>query len=70
MLNKATLRTAFGYPFTSKKKVMEALAVKDYASVNPYFYGIAKLGERYFTDDVIDKMMDAVIYTDELTERK
>ena len=65
MIDKKALRTALGYPFTSKQKAMQVLGVKVYSSVNPYFYGLACIGQRYWTDDVIERMLSAVKYNDE-----
>ena len=56
------MRKAFGYPFTNKKKVLEAMGYKRHSEVNEYFYGLPKVGTRFFTDDVIEKILGRIEY--------
>ena len=64
MFDRKRMKAAFGGDFTSKKQVLDAVGWKDYASVNPYFYGLPRIGKKYWTDDVIDKMLADVKYSD------
>ena len=56
------MRKAFGHPFTSKKKVMEAMGYKRHTEVNPYFLDLPKAGSRFFTDDVIERILNSIEY--------
>lgn len=56
------MREAFGFPFTSKKKVMNAMGYSRYTEVRKYFYGLQRMGQRFFTDDVIGRILEEVTY--------
>ena len=64
MFDRKKMKVAFGGPFTTKKQVMEAVGWKKYDRVRPYFRGLPKIGQKYWTDDVIDRMLDDVTYDD------
>ena len=64
MIDKEKLRKALGYPFTSKKEVLTALGYSDYGSVSKFFYGLARIGSKYWTDDVITRLLEEVQYDD------
>lgn len=56
------MRSAFGFPFTSKKKVMNAMGYSRHTEIRKYFYGLQRVGQRFFTDDVIEKILEEVTY--------
>ena len=63
-MTKQDLRKAFGYPFTTKKQVRDAMNYKQYNEIRKFFYGLACVGTRYWTDDVIEKVLAEVSYGD------
>lgn len=64
VFDRKKMKNAFGGDFTSKKQVLDAIGWKDYACVRPYFYGLPRIGKKYWTDDVIDRMLEDVQYDD------
>ena len=58
------MRSAFGHPFTTKKKVMEVMDYKQYNEINKFFLGLGRIGSKYFTDEVIEKILGEVSYED------
>lgn len=63
-MTKQNLRQAFGYPFTTKKQVRDAMGYKQYNEIRQYFYGLAKIKTKYWTDDVIEKVWGEIRYED------
>ena len=62
---RQTLRKAFGYPFTTKKQVRDAMGYRNYDAISEYFYGLAIFSRtKYFTDEVIDKIFQGRKYED------
>lgn len=59
---RAQMRKAFGYPFTSKKAVREAMGYAYSDEVKKYFAGLQRMGRRYFTDDVIERIFEEIEY--------
>ena len=59
---KRQMKQAFGHPFTNKKKVIEAMGYKRHSEVNEFFVGLPKVGSRFFTDDVIEKILGSIEY--------
>ena len=62
---KKQLRIAFGYPLTTKRQVRDAMGYKQYNEVRHYFYGLGQYGSKYFTDEVIERIMGEVKYEEE-----
>ena len=48
--------------FVTKKIVMEKLHLKSYKDVQKYFVDLNHIGRRYYTADVIDRMLEYVEY--------
>lgn len=65
MIGKAELRRAFGgKPFITKGQVKEAMGYKKYDDVRQFFDGLQHIGQRYLTEDVIEKILGEVEYDD------
>ena len=65
MIGKAELRRAFGgKPFITKGQVKEAMGYESYRDVRPFFVGLEHIGQRYLTEDVIEKILNEVEYDD------
>lgn len=62
MTKKEQLRVAFGHPFTTKSAVMEAMDYSRHSEVAKFFCGVGHVGRRYFTDDVIERVLSEVSY--------
>ena len=63
MIGRKELRRAFGNrPFITKGDVKKALGYSNYDQVRQYFHGLERIGNRYLTEDVIEKIMGEVEY--------
>ena len=62
MFNKKELIQAFGYPCTTKKKVMQVLGYKDYTQVRSLFHGLPKRGALYWSEDIATRLIEEVTY--------
>ena len=63
MIGRKELRTALGNkPFVTKKEVRDALGYATYQDIRKFFYGLNHIGQRYLTEDVIDKLLAEVEY--------
>lgn len=56
------LRKAFGHPFTSKGVVKDVMGYSQYNDVRKYFYGLPRIGQKFFTDDVIERILGEIEY--------
>lgn len=66
MIGKAELRRAFNNkPFVTKGDVKEAMGYKNYNEVRQFFYGLEHIGQRYLTEDVIERIIGLKEYGDE-----
>lgn len=69
-MTKQELERAFGQPFTTKKKVKDALQYSTYEQVRPFFHGLQCIGNsnskgaRYLTSDVAERVMRCLRYGD------
>lgn len=59
---KEQYRKAFGWPETTQKKVMAVLEYKSHTSIRPFFFGLTRRVHRYYTDEVIDRLLMAREY--------
>ena len=57
-MTKQELERAFGTPFTTKKKVRDAMGYSQYVSVSKFFYGLDCFGRRYLTSDVVKRVLE------------
>lgn len=65
MIGRKELRRAFGNkPFVTKGDVKEAFGYKTYKDIREYFRGLEHIGQRYLTEDVIEKILGSVEYPD------
>ena len=58
------MRAAFGHPFTTMKTVRDVMGYKQYCDIRKYFDGLPRIGRKYFTDDVIEKIIGDIQYED------
>ena len=59
MIGKVELRRAFEHkPFVTKGYVMKRMDYKRYEQVNPFFEGLESIGQKYLTEDVIEKILE------------
>lgn len=58
-MGKKELKRAFeNREFVTKKYVMGKMDYKKYEQVNPFFEGLGHIGQKYLTDDVIERMLE------------
>lgn len=63
MIGKRELRRALGdKPFVTKKEVRDLLGYSTYNDIRKFFYGLNHIGQRYLTEDVIEKIIGEVEY--------
>ena len=63
MIGRVELRRAFGgKPFITKGQVKQAMGYKKYDDVRQFFDGLEHIGQRYLTEDVIEKILQQVEY--------
>ena len=63
MIGRKELRKAFGdKPFITKTEVRDILGYSDYKYISRFFYGLEHIGQRYLTEDVIEKIVGEVEY--------
>lgn len=60
MITKKNLINAFGGTFTTRKQVADALGYKDAKSVDVLLRGLDRIGAKYLSADVADKVMEGV----------
>ena len=60
MVTREKLIGALGGAFTTKRKIADALGYKDTKSVERYVDGLDRLGARYWSEDVADRIMEEV----------
>lgn len=65
MIGKIELRRAFGNkPFITKGQVKDAMGYESYRDVKHFFDGLEHIGQRYLTEDVIERIIGAKEYGD------
>ena len=63
MIGRKELRKAFGdKPFVTKGEVRDTLGYANYNEIRKYFYGLEHIGQRYLTEDVIERIVSEVEY--------
>lgn len=62
MLSKSELIKKLGDPFTYRKRVAEVMQYKDAHYVDKYLRGLPRVGTRYFSIDVADRILASVKY--------
>ena len=63
MIGRTELRKVFGNKqFVTKKEVRDIMGYAGYKDIRMYFYGLAHLGRKYLTEDVIDKILENITY--------
>lgn len=61
-LISAMMKSAGGSGFISRKQLAKFMSLKDAKSVDRYLTGLQCLNQRYFVNDVADKMLEQVSY--------
>ena len=63
MIGRTELRKAFGNKaFVTKKDVRDAMGYANYKEIRRFFYGLGRVGTKYLTDDVIDRILENIAY--------
>ena len=65
-IGRQELRKALGdKPFITKGELKDCMGYKKHAQVQKFFYGLPHLGSKYYTEDVISRMLGEIEYDED-----
>ena len=64
MLNQNELVKRLGDPFTTRKRVADLMHYKDARYVDKFLRGLPRVGTRYFSEDVAERILQGVKWND------